>query len=267
MTERTELSALRRLVDRGAVVGMKVETESEGLPWLRIGFLSALASAAGIEFVVKVGGCEAKSDLKNCDELGVSGVVGPMIETVFAASKFHSSTEEIFEDAKRIQRYVLIESWTGVLNAERIIDYSAPWVNGINVGRSDLAKSMTMEHERPHAVDDDSVIVAAANVIALANQRGLQTTMGGRLTPSSVAALLRHAGEDGLPQRVETRRFILRFDALRDEPGIIDELLQIELGLAEQYAGVINRRNLDAFNYAEEIRARFRPAAPQVDVL
>lgn len=267
MRNHPALNELRRHADSGAVVGIKVETESEGLPWLRIGHLAALASAAGVEFAVKVGGCEAKTDLKNCDELGVTSVVVPMVETVFAADKFRASTEAVFEHLENIRRYVLIESHTGVSNSAEIIEFVSSWAAGINVGRSDLAASMSLADGRRYGVDDAPVISAAATVLARANNRGLLTTMGGRLTPASITAMIEQAGEAALPRRVETRRFILDFAQLRSRPGIVEELLRIELALAEDYAGVINRRNLAAFNYAEEIRARFKPAPPKIDVL
>ena len=35
---------------------------------------------------VKVGGCEANTDIYNCLKIGVNGIIAPMVETPFAIS-------------------------------------------------------------------------------------------------------------------------------------------------------------------------------------
>ena len=43
-----------------------------------------ITKAAGLQHNIKVGGCEAKTDIYSCEKLGVSGIVAPMVETSYA---------------------------------------------------------------------------------------------------------------------------------------------------------------------------------------
>ena len=51
--------------------------------------MKRITELCGLQSFVKIGGCEAKTDLYNCVKLGVNGVIAPMIETPFALLKFN----------------------------------------------------------------------------------------------------------------------------------------------------------------------------------
>ena len=80
----TQLSTL-------GVVGMKQSFEDEGVLLDDVITVKRITELCGLQSYVKIGGCEAKTDLYNCVKLGVNGVIAPMVETSFALSKFISN--------------------------------------------------------------------------------------------------------------------------------------------------------------------------------
>ena len=91
MTSITEIEKqLTSLIDRG-VVGIKQSFEDEGVIIDDVLKIKRLCDSLKLELNVKVGGCEAISDINNCLSLDVSGIVAPMIESEFALEKFIES--------------------------------------------------------------------------------------------------------------------------------------------------------------------------------
>ena len=70
------------------VVAVKQSLEDEGASFEEIKLMRKITKAAGLQHNIKVGGCEAKTDIFSCEKLGVSGIVAPMVETSYALRKF-----------------------------------------------------------------------------------------------------------------------------------------------------------------------------------
>ena len=106
---------------------------------------------------MKIGGCEAISDINNCLVLNVDGMVAPMVESPFALEKFITSLDDNLTPQLRqkIKCYVNIESKTAYDNITDIIssDYCR-YLNGIVLGRSDLCKSFGLT--KSNVNDDES---------------------------------------------------------------------------------------------------------------
>jgi hypothetical protein len=67
---------------------LKGEFEAEGLSREELAVEVAWAARRGVDYLCKIGGCEAMSDLLFLERLGVTAVVAPMIESAFAMSKY-----------------------------------------------------------------------------------------------------------------------------------------------------------------------------------
>ena len=72
---------------------------------------------AGLQHNIKVGGCEAKTDIFFCEKLGVNGIVAPMVETGYALRKFL----QIISKNKRQSLYVNLESIQAFKNIKDIL--------------------------------------------------------------------------------------------------------------------------------------------------
>ena len=120
------------------VIGIKQSTEDEGALHNDILTMRRITAACGLKLSVKIGGCEAKTDIDFCDMIGSNGIVAPMVESEFAMQKFIESTIDI----KDMKYYINIESKTAYKNLSNILKSpSSKLLSGIVIGRSDLVKS------------------------------------------------------------------------------------------------------------------------------
>ena len=82
------LRELKQLKSKYNVIGIKSSFEDEGVQFNELIRLKQLCNLSNIIFNIKIGGCEAISDINNCMLLDTDGIVAPMIESPFALEKF-----------------------------------------------------------------------------------------------------------------------------------------------------------------------------------
>lgn len=227
---------------------MKVETEAEGASRSDFNFYRRAAHSLSVPLHVKIGGVEAVSDIKFLHNLGVDGLIAPMVESRFAAEKFFDATDGLgFE-----WRALTIESETAVANLQPIIELAIQaGVTGITIGRGDLAASLGKKGEE----DSDYVLKTVADVATIVNEAGIRLTIGGNMQISSVQRII----ESGiLFDALETRRFTCvpkrgteSSEYLRAWSEALDHALSTEIGLLS----VLNEERRRAF---EETSARLK---------
>jgi 4-hydroxy-2-oxoheptanedioate aldolase len=187
------------------LVGIKQSFEDEGALLEDIKTIRKLTKLNNLKLSVKIGGCEAKSDIHECRYMEVDGIVAPMVETEFALQKFIESVSHI----SGIKFYVNIESKTAYENIDKILDSpSAKMLSGIVVGRSDFVKSYG--HDKSF-VNSDFIFEKTYEIMKKAKSYGLETLMGGNLSPKSVEFISKLKSEN-LIDYVETRNVIIKVD-------------------------------------------------------
>lgn len=255
---------LEELRDQGVVEALKAETEGEGATWHTLGFLSQFARSVNLPLILKIGGCEARTDLMQSRWLGVSGVTAPMIESPFAATKFLGALVSCTSTYDRPESYLLVESQVGLSNLDAIVGVGAGKVDGINFGRSDLTASLNLAAGlRKFDQDDPAVAGMLAEAAQKVKLAGLRTTVGGRLTESSVGVLDRYCGD--LLDRVETKRVVLNWRKIRDQPELLQEVLKIELALAEAQVSIAAVEMADRMKMVGELRNRIEMRKPKLE--
>ena len=70
------------------IVAVKQSLEDEGASFEELTLMRQITKKASLKHNVKVGGCEAKTDIYFCEKLGVDGIVAPMVESNYALRKF-----------------------------------------------------------------------------------------------------------------------------------------------------------------------------------
>ena len=95
-TEEKMVEILKILKKDYGVIAVKSEFETEGSRKNELTKLRDIISKAGLKMYIKIGGCEAVRDLDDCKILGADGIMAPMIETPFAASKFRKAFNKVF---------------------------------------------------------------------------------------------------------------------------------------------------------------------------
>ena len=88
------LDILKRLHDEHDIIGVKAEFEAEGSRINELVQLNEIVCRAQTHLFIKIGGCEAVTDLDSCRMLGVKGVIAPMIESSFAMKKFFGAAQK-----------------------------------------------------------------------------------------------------------------------------------------------------------------------------
>lgn len=185
--------------------GIKQSFEDEGALLDDIILMRRITELSNLKLSVKIGGCEALTDIYNCKMNGVNGIVAPMIETEFALQKFIESVIHI----DNIDFYINIESKTGYENLSKILNSpSAKLLKGIVVGRSDLTKSYGYDK---NYVDSDFIFNIVQNIMVTAKNYNLITLMGGSLSTNSTK-FIEKLYTKNLINFIETRNVIIELN-------------------------------------------------------
>ncbi|MEN3951867.1 aldolase/citrate lyase family protein [Iodidimonas sp. SYSU 1G8] len=226
-------------------VSLKGEFEAEGLTRDEIAAEVLFAARRGLDYVVKIGGCEAKSDCLFLQQLGVRSIVAPMIETAFAMEKYMGMLPLGFFD----NIGVTIETFTAVNNIEEILDAGTRLTN-VTIGRTDLNASF-----RGPSVDSPVVVDKVKIVARAARKRGLLVTMGGSIN-SRTRELLRADGElRSLLHHVETRKAVLTV-AQCTENGALEAAIDAEHELLNLRTVIVGDRRDAVHQRMNVIRSR-----------
>ena len=186
-----------------SILFLKGSYEDEGLRDFEVQILSSLSKSKNINLAFKIGGCEAKSDIERSINYGAKCIVAPMIESEFAAKKFITATDPWADFIH--ERNINIETITAVNNVEDILKENHKHINGIVVGRTDLALSMGLPKSM---VDSDIVMEQVEKALTVAKKYNLNTTMGGSVNANSISCVI-DMHKKMLLDRYETRKVIM----------------------------------------------------------
>lgn len=224
-TEILLFEQLKLLKDKHNLQGVKAEFEAEGSSYRDVNRLKRICAQLGIEVHLKIGGVEAIRDIKDALELGVDGLIAPMVESRFAAKKFIDALRKNFQDVQT-HTSLNIETRAGVGNIEEIVELSAGAVNNITIGRSDLTASFFDEKLKP---DSDFIFELMEKVAPVILANGMTITMGGGVTQQTVAKMVNNfPGLVNTISRIETRKIMFNTQDLISDTDSINNALRFE---------------------------------------
>ena len=198
------INKLQSLKSTG-VVGVKQSFEDEGAILQDVILMRRITELAGMYMSVKIGGCEALSDINNSVQMGSDGIVAPMVETEFALQKFVESVSNV----KDTRFYVNIESKTAYENLDKILNSpSSKLLTGIVVGRSDLTKSYGLSKTE---TDSKMILDVVYDIMSKSKKYGFTNLMGGNISTKS-CEFIKTLYNDGLLDYIETRNMIVKLD-------------------------------------------------------
>ena len=214
------LEALLPAVDFTRFAMLKGEFEAEGLTPIELASEVIWGARHGLDFLVKIGGCEAKSDVEYLQRLDVRNVVAPMIESGFAMVKYMGMLPEGAFD----QIGVTIETYNAVDRIDEILNAGTK-LTSVTIGRSDLTASFGGS-----STNNPETLEKTLKVARAAKTRGLEVTMGG-----SVDVRTRELMREGHPlaeviDAVETRKVVMPISTFVED-GTLEDSITVEAEL------------------------------------
>jgi hypothetical protein len=201
------LDILMRGRDEFGVVAVKAEFEAEGTRPDELLRLLHLAHYANLKVALKIGGCEAISDLLSSRLYGVDHIIAPMVETRYALSKYIEAKGKTHGDNSQGAKFLFnIETQSTLENLNEILPIARGGVDGIVFGRVDFVLSRGMPRG---AINDPEITAAVLEVARSCRENDLELVVGGSISPESIP-VLREIREVRL-DRFETRKVV--FDA------------------------------------------------------
>lgn len=201
------LDALLELKEVYGVYGIKAEFEAEGARMDELINLRELILRADMKFITKIGGCEAVHDMQQCQLLGATGVMAPMIETPFAMSKFVGAAKRVYGEAIDTVEWIInAETKTCHANYCGVLETGKGFLNAVTVGRSDLSASMGIERKD---IESSPVFDATRDLLKKSKEAGLVTNFGGNIGIESIPFII---GMSDVADRFETRKVVIAMD-------------------------------------------------------
>ncbi|MEO5775139.1 MAG: aldolase/citrate lyase family protein [Sphingomicrobium sp.] len=181
------LDLLKKGRDEHGVVAVKAEFEAEGTRPDEFLRLLELAQRCDLKVALKIGGCEAVSDLFASKLYGIDYIIAPMVETCYALSKFvDAKTKTHGSNEERTQFLFNLETETTLRNLHDILPLARSGVDGIVFGRVDFTLSRGMPRD---AVNHRSISDAVLQVARACAEADLELVVGGSVSAAAIPAL------------------------------------------------------------------------------
>ena len=195
---------LKNLTSLG-VVGIKQSFEDEGALPQDILTMRRVTEQIGLNLSIKIGGCEAKTDIQFCKSINADKIVAPMVETSFALTKFIESIINI----PKLNFYINIESKTAYENLDNILSSpSSKLLSGIVIGRSDLTKSYGFGKDYVDSPQMQDIVYKA---LVKCKEYNITTLMGGNISSKS-SKFIKKLYKEKLLKYIETRNVIIKLN-------------------------------------------------------
>lgn len=243
-TEKRMLDILKKGRDHHGVVAVKAEFEAEGTRPDELLRLLELTWRADLKFALKIGGCEAVTDLHASKLYGADYIIAPMVETPYALSKFVDAAAKVYGAERGDTRMLFnLETETTLGNLDAMLPLASE-IDGIVFGRVDFTLSRGMPRG---AINERAITDAVLRVAHACAERDLELVVGGSVAVEAAAALreVRAVRLD----RFETRKIV--FDGAAVESASFDA--GVANAVAFELAWLQNKRDYYGAIAAEDL--------------
>ena len=217
------------------LVSLKAGTEAEDMGSDEISIFKNLSENT-IPLTVKIGGAEARQDIRAMLQLKVDCILSPMIESAYALKKFVEAVLSLGKEYGHIPRLAFnLETISAVQNLDTILRSEAfTRIDQITIGRGDLSQSMDLN------VEDDKVLAASKKATEKIKRLGKRVSLGGGLALSNIKNLSATITSDFF----NTRHVVFLHDAQfkKDPEKILFKILNWEKKLCSLFAVIFPAR-------------------------
>ena len=214
---------INKLKDYDAILGFKVEFEAEVASFEDLILLKQIAIRHDLPIFLKIGGVEAISDMKQAKLINIDGIIAPMVESAFGASKFVQGARQVYGLDLPILS-LTIETDQGHKNIVSILDLVGNEIEYITFGRTDYSGSFFSSGITP---DSDFVFSKAIELSRIVEHYKLKMRMGGSIKNNTVH-LLNNKFFDITLHSIETRKVICDFEVIIKKPEVLELALEFE---------------------------------------
>ena len=222
--ERKMLTILEKLKASYGALSVKAEFEAEGTRIDELYRLIEIARRANMKIALKIGGCEAIRDLMESKQIGVDFIIGPMVESPYALSKFIEAKNKVYslEEQEDTEFLFNIETITTFNNLEAMMKIASDkeGVDGAVFGRVDFSGSLGLGRE---GINTQEITDYAIKAAQLTNAASLDYVVGGAVSVDTLPSLKEIHSHYLI--RFETRKIVFNAEALHSE-DIEDGLIE-----------------------------------------
>ncbi len=223
--ENNVYQQLCKLKDDYGLKGIKAEFEAEGSSFRDLVRLRRLTLKAGVKLFLKIGGVEAVRDIEDALEIGVDGLIAPMIESKFGAKKFYDSVKRVYGE-HQVHTTLTLETKNAIDQFDEILEFANGKFNNITIGRSDLSSSYFDKNIEP---DSDFIFRLLQEVGKKVQDSNLTFTVGGRVAAHTIESInTQYSDLKKLIYKLETRKVILPIGICTENKDAIMEALKFE---------------------------------------
>ena len=222
--EKKMLAILKNLKASHGALSVKAEFEAEGTRIDELYRLVEIARRADMKIALKIGGCEAIRDLMESKQIGVDYIIGPMVESPYALSKFIEAKNKVYslEEQEDTEFLFNIETITTFNNLEAMIKIASDkeGVDGAVFGRVDFSGSLGLGRE---GINTQRITDYAIQAAKLTRAVKLDYVVGGAVSVDTLPSL-KEIYSNYLT-RFETRKIIFdatALDSLDISNGLIE---------------------------------------------
>lgn len=205
LAERHMLDLLKRGRDHHGFDAVKAEFEAEGTRADELLRLLEITHRADLNVAIKIGGCEAVSDLLQSRNYGANYIIAPMVETPYALSKFVEAKDKVYGKNEQGTEFLFnLETQVTLENLAAMVPVAKKGgIDGIVFGRVDFTLSRGMPRG---AINDPAITEAVLEVADACAKNDLELVVGGSVAAEAVPALARFRGVR--LDRFETRKVV-----------------------------------------------------------
>ena len=189
--------SLSELVSSYAFSGLKGGTETEDMDHDELRLLSLIGKDI-VPVAVKIGGPEARTDIRYCYSIGIDGISAPMIESEYSLRNFINTLKNLIPPVGygKLKKSINLETITGYRNILEIADSKSFLdLDNVTAARSDLSASMDMQP------DDPEVMRVTSQIVKISKDRGKKTSVGGTITKSNFYVICDTINPDSINSR------------------------------------------------------------------
>lgn len=243
---------LRTLQSQYGLLSLKAGTEWEDMDYTEIEYLYSLGEKR-IPMLVKISGPEAKTDLRHLEAMGVTGILGPMIESEYALEKFVATTTALYDEGPMEPWIAInIETIEGYRKLDAILENPAfEPVDSVVIGRLDLSLSMHVDD-----VDHPEVTAVTRDLADRVRRAGKHVSIGGFVNPGSAGGL-REMNVD----RINTLNVLFDLNRVEDAYASVRKAIEFEIGYYDSLTRINPAREAFYRSRVEISRKKLEKAA------